>query len=203
VAQFALNADLAARLGLALTPAEQTRADALLTLASGLIQDETKQAISLVANDVYTRPGDYDTRVRLPERPVVSVASVVLNGQALVAGTDFFVDHDEIVRMNWSSIIQDSSFGMPWAGFGFPWWNLVVTYTHGYAVVPNLVKTVCMEMVTRVWTNPGAVIQTSIGNEQTVYAPYAAPPRGLMLTDIEKTELNKLLRRHSGSIAMR
>lgn len=199
MAQFASNADLAVRLGLALSVPEQQRADALLASASGLIQDEMKQTISLVPNEVFTRPGSFASRVRLPQRPVVSVTAVTLNALALVKGNDYYVDGDEIVRMR---ALPDTSFGLPNVGWGYPWQDLVVTYSHGYAAIPQLVKNVCMEMVTRVWTNPGAVIQTSIGNEQTVYAPYSAPPRGMMLTEDEKKELGKLLRRHSVSVAL-
>jgi len=201
--RFVTSADLQARLGIDFTADDYIRADALLARASGLIQNETKQKIVLVTNDVYTRPGDYDTRVRLPERPVLSVASVMLNGVALTAGTNFFVDRDELVRLNWNSVIQDSSFGLPWAGWGFPWWDLVVTYTHGYAVVPELVKTVCMEAVVRVWVNPGSVARETVGNTSTVYDNNRFSPTGLLLTTEEKAQLNKLLRRHSGSLSLR
>ena len=203
MAQFATHDEFGARIGLTLTSDEQTRADTLLTMASGLIQEETKQKIELVTDDSYSRPGSYDTRVRLPERPVVSVSAVTLNGTALVPGQSYFVDRDELCRMNWNSVVQDSSFGLPWAGWGFPWWTLAVVYTHGYATIPQLVKTVTMEAVARVWANPGAVIQETIAGVQTTYAPFAQPPRGLLLTDSEKKELNKLLRKHSSSIALR
>jgi hypothetical protein len=203
VTQFATSADLAARLGLTFSADEQTRADTLLAIASGIIEDETKQTISLVTDDVYTRPGDYDTRVRLPERPVVSVASVVLNGVALNAPDNFYVDRDELVRVNWNSVIQDSSFGLPWAGWGFPWWNLVVTYTHGFAVIPQTVKNVCMEMVVRVWTNPGSVAREMVGNVSVVYDNMRFSPAGMLMTDLEKADINKLLRRHTGSATLR
>lgn len=201
--RFASSSDLAARLGLDFTADEHVRAAKLLADASGLIQDETAQTIALVTGDVYTRPGDYDTRIRLPQRPVVSVASVVLNGVTLNPAQNYYLERDELVRLNWNSIIQDSSFGLPWAGWGFPWWNLVVTYTHGFQTIPKLVKDTCLEMATRVFVNPGAVIQEAIAGTQTTYAPYSAPPRGLMLTEAEKNDLNKLLRRHSGSIGLR
>jgi hypothetical protein len=202
VAQFATAAELGDRLGLTLTNAEITRANALLTLASGLIQDGTKQTISLVTGEVFTRKGDYPNRIRLPQRPVVSVASVTLDGVALVAGTDFYLDGDELVRMN---ALPQASFGLPNSGWGYPWKDIVVTYTHGYATIaiPTLVKTVCMEMVTRVWVNPGSVIQEAVAGTQVTYAPYSAPPRGLLLTKAEKAELNELLRRRAGSIGLR
>jgi hypothetical protein len=44
--QFATNGEFAARMGLTLNAAEQTRVDTLLALASGLIQQETGQKIA-------------------------------------------------------------------------------------------------------------------------------------------------------------
>lgn len=200
---FASAIDLGHRLGIDLTEAEENRANYLLTVATGLIRQKTKQTISLVTNDVFTRPGDYSERIRLKERPVVSVSSVTLNGTAFVDGTHFYRDGDELVRLNWNAVFQDSSFGLPWSGWGFPWWPLVVTYTHGYAVIPDLVKAICVEAVRRVWTNPGGVIQESIAGVTTTYAPYSAPPAGLLITDAETRELNDFLRRTSGTISLR
>lgn len=202
--QFATNSDLAARLGLTLTSAEQGRADTLLGLASGIIQQSVRpaQTISQVSNDVYTRTGSSDERIRLPQRPVVSVASVVLDGVTMDP-TSYYLSGSELIRRNWSSVIQDSSFGLPFAAWGYAWSTLVITYTHGFAVIPETVKTICMEMVTRVWVNPGSVIQDAIAGVQTTYAPYSAPPRGLRLTDDEKKDLNTLLGLPSGSITLR
>jgi hypothetical protein len=188
--------------GLTLTTDEQTRADALLALASQLIQEETRQTIALVTGDVLSRKGSFSSRIRLKERPVVSVASVVLDGVTMDP-TSYYIDRDELVRRNWSSAIIDSSFGRPWAGWGFPYSDLVITYTHGFAVVPGLVKQICMEMVVRVWANPGSVIQESVAGVQTTYAPYSAPPRGLLLTAAEKSDLRKRLGRPNGSISLR
>lgn len=199
--RFAESSELQARLGITFTADEHIRAETLLALASGLIQQETKQTIALVTGDVITIPGSFADRVRLKERPVVSVASVVLNGISIVQGTGFYVDGDELIRMNWNS---ESSFrGLASSGWGFPWWPLVVTYTHGYSVVPQLAKTICMEMAARVWVNPGSVIQEAVAGVQTTYAPYSAPPRGLLLTADEKNDLRKFFGRPAGSIALR
>lgn len=199
--RFAESVDLEARLGLTFTADEHLRAQQLLAWASGLIQLETKQTVSLVAGDTLTRPGDYSSRIRLPQRPVVSIASVTVDGVAQTLGTDFYLDGDELVRIG---PLPDSSFGLPGSGWGYPWKNIVIVYTHGYAVVPKLVKAIAMEMVVRVWVNPGSVIQESIAGVQTAYAPYSAPPRGLLLTDDEKNALNKLLRYNtSGTITLR
>lgn len=199
MAQFATNAELAARLGLTFSAAEQARADALLTSASGLIQEHTGQTILLVSNDSFTRPGSYSDRIGLPQRPVVSVASVTVDGTALTAGSDFYIDGDELVRMGTASPWH----GLPAPGWGNPWQSIVVVYTHGYATIPARIKAICQEMVVRVWVNPGSVIQESVGDVQTTYAPYVQPPRGLLLTDAEKDELNDIFRRVLASPKLR
>src|SRR5581483_3923985 len=78
--RFADSDDLAARLGLVFTDDEHVRANTLLEIASGLIQDEAKQKIALVTDDVFTMPGTTEQLIKLPERPVVSVSSVTLDG---------------------------------------------------------------------------------------------------------------------------
>lgn len=203
MAQFATHDELAARLGLTFSTADDTRADTLLGLASGIIQQKTKQTITYIAGDVYTRPGDYDTRIRLPQRPVVNVSSVILNGVTLVEGDNFYIEGDELVRLNWNAAIQDSTFGLPWAGWGFPWWTLQVTYDHGYQVIPEIAKTVCMEMVVRVWVNPGNVAREMVGNVSTVYDNNRFSPAGLLMTDDEEADIKEFFRRHAGSIGLR
>lgn len=203
VTRFAESTDLETRLGLVFTADEHIRAEALLELASGVIQQETKQTIALVSGDTFTRPGDFSERIRLPQRPVVSVASATLNGVALTQGQSFYVEGDEIVRMNWNSVVQDSSFGLPFSGWGLPWMSLVVVYTHGYAVIPRIVKAVCLEMVVRVWVNPGAVARETIGNTSTVYDNNRFSPSGLLMTDTERKDVNDVIRRTSGSLALR
>lgn len=203
MSQFASADDFAARLGITLTGPETTRANLLLTRASEIIKRQTKQQIELATGDTYTRPGDYATRVRLPQRPVVSVSSVILNGVTLVEGDNFYIENDELVRLNWNAVIQDSSFGLPWAGWGFPWWTLAITYTHGYSPVPEPAPTICMEMVTRVWVNPGSVARETIGNTATVYDNMRFSPTGLLLSDTEKDDLADAFRRHSTSIGLR
>lgn len=205
MAQFASSDDFAAYIGVTLTGAEVTRADALLTLASGLIQDETNQVIALVPGDTYTRPGDYDERIRLPQRPVVSVASASIAGVELELGTNFYLDGDELVRLNWNAVVQDSSFGLPWAGWGFPWQDIVVVYTHGYAddSIPGVAKTTCMEMATRKWVNPGSVARETIGNTQTVFDNMRFSPSGLLMTDTERDAVNEAIRRHTTTTSLR
>lgn len=185
MAAFATASDFATRLGVTLTASEQTDAGTLLSLASDIIRDETGQTIEAAAGDTLTRPGVWSDRLRLPERPVTAVNSVTLDGTALAVTDEWYLDGDEIVRV-----------AGDWGG---PEEVLVVDYDHGYSTIPGVVKGVCLEMVARVWVNPGTVQQEGYGSEQVSY------PRsnGLLLTDDERKALNRVIRRGVGSTILR
>jgi hypothetical protein len=204
--QFATNAEFAARLGLTLTTDEQNRADTLLALASGIIQQEMKQTIEQVVDDTLTMRSVYGERIRLPQRPVTAVSEVTLTpegGTPTTIGADtYYLDCDEIVRASFPVKYQQffSDWTRGWLG---PLWQIAITYTHGYETIPEVVKAVCMEMVVRVWVNPGSVARETVGNTSTVYDNMRFSPTGLLLTDSERTQLNKALRRTSGTITLR
>lgn len=202
---FATNADLATRLGVTLTSEMETRADALLADASDVIRDEVGQQITETTETI-TIPGTTDERILLPQRPVISVASVTLDGTELGEGTDWFLEGNEIVRMP-SSItlgvdtIINSEFSFPLGtGFGWEEQTLTITYTHGYATVPGKVKAICLEMVVRVWVNPGSVAREAIGDTSTVYDNMRFSPSGLLPTDDEKKQLKRLFGRNVTSV---
>lgn len=203
--QFATHGDLAARLGLTLTDAENTRADALLTLSSGLIQDVVGQTIELVENDVLRMPGTVEDRITLPQRPVVSIASVMLDEVTLVEGSDWYLDGATIYRR---AVVFNPQLGLidgPFllgSGFGTPLQTLAITYTHGYADddIPTTVKAICMEAVVRCFVNPGAVARETVGNTSTVYDNMRFSPSGLILTDDERRTLKRLFGAQSLSV---
>jgi len=203
---FASASDLAARLGLTFTTDEAARATTLLQLATGFIQQETAQTISLVADDTLSVRSTYAERYRLPERPVLSVSSVTITpqgGTPTVIGSDtYYLDGDDLVRASFP--IHYQQFFTNWTrGWLGPLFELTVVYTHGFAVVPEIVKAVCMEMVVRVWTNPGAVAREQVGNTMTVFDNMRFSPTGLLMTDVERQLITSIIRRQSGSIALR
>lgn len=204
--QFATHDDLATRLGLTFTTAMQTRADALLTTASGVIQDIVKQDLSLVTDDTITIPGTTDERILLPERPVVSVASVELDGTPLVEGSSWYLDGDEIVRIPASLTLGvggllDTEFVFPLGtGFGWEEQTLTIVYTHGYVTVPETVKAICLEMCVRVWVNPGSVARATVGDTATVYDNMRFSPTGILPTDDEKKTLLRVFGRRARNV---
>lgn len=198
---FATAADLANRLGLVFTADETARAEALLADASEVIRDETGQTITLVEDDVLARRGTVDDRIVLPQRPVVSVASVVLDGSEI---SDWYLDGDAIVRAGsldvGLGILDRPRYGS--RGFGCEQETLTITYTHGYAETPGRIKAIALEMVARVWVNPGSVIQENEGDTGATYAPYTEPPRGLQLTNSELRSLRRRFGRRASSITI-
>ena len=180
---FALPSDLEARLGLTLTDAEETRAEALISQAEDLVRAAARQHLSLVEDDVFTVRGSRESRYLLPERPVVSVGKVEIAG---VEVGDWHVDGPYLVRPG---------------GFGSSADVLTITYTHGYDVLPSLFKTVTLEAVVRVWVNPGAVMSEAYGYERVQYTPGA--PTGMMLTADERKTIREFVRRGSETTYIR
>jgi hypothetical protein len=197
MAQFATANELAARLGITLAGDEAARANTLLTLASGLIQGATRQRIERVENDVLAIRGLTEGRILLPERPVISVSAVSLNGETVNAG-DYYLDGDSLVRggSGWTAWLDAQDFGGGrWGSSRTP---LTVTYTHGYETIPGAIKTVCIESAVRAYVNPGSVEQESYGSERTSYGAV-----GLTLTPDERSIVRRAVSRGAESLAIR
>lgn len=195
MAQFATPDDLAVRLGVELTGDEFFRADGLLTLASGLIQDEAKQKIERVTGDVLSVRGTSDERIALPERPVIEITTVKLDG-AEISG--WYQDGDELTRP--TRLHRDAAF--PSSLFGQPRQTLEITYTHGYDEIPGVVTTVCLEMVVRAWVNPGAVAQERVGDVSVYYANVGYQPTGLLMSIDERRAIRKFFGSRARSVAL-
>lgn len=203
---FATHEDFADRTGLTLDSDGQTRADNLLARVANEIRDVAGQQISLVTDETLTRNGTTDRRILLPERPVVSVASVTLDGTELAENSDWFVDGDEIVRKVFTLLSEAAldawTFGR---GFGFEWQTLAITYTHGYAddAIPGILKEISCEAVGRAFFNPATVARETIGDTQTVYDNMRFSPSGLRLTGDEKNDIRRFFGMKGGSVPMK
>lgn len=112
-----------------------------ITAATAAIKNHCHQTIEEVADDVYT----FDLfapvwNLVLPEMPVTSVASVVEDGETLTAGSD-----EDYVVMNYGQIRR----------IGSRWETgpqiVTVTYTHGYATIPDDVIDVCTRAAARAY----------------------------------------------------
>ena len=134
---FCQVADLADFLQIDILP-DDTSAVQAITDATAVIKAYTNQLLVQVTDDVETFDCVIGQKVYLRQLPVVSVTSVVENGVTLVENVDYKLgNHGVLYRMNanWACGIQ----------------NIVVTYTHGYEVVPDIARIVCMRVASRVY----------------------------------------------------
>ena len=125
--------------GFAKLPADERAA--LISDASAAIEDYCRRSFDAgTATEV--RSGNNQPRLWLRNTPVVSVASVTVNGAEYTNadGSDWTVvaATGELVR---GSGLADPRFG-PWFPRGTS--NITVVYDHGYASVPGPVRRACI-----------------------------------------------------------
>lgn len=109
--------------------------------ASAAIQNYCHQMIRAVPNDVVTLRSRGQLVLVLPEQPVTAVASVVENGTTLVNETDYTWSADGLLY-RWSGA---------WRLSNSVWGTVVVTYSHGYATIPQPVREVCIRAASRAY----------------------------------------------------
>lgn len=105
--------------------------------ATAVIQNYCNQALLQVSTDVILLDGTGSTKLFLPELPVATITSVEVDDVLLLA-TDY-------------SLAEN---GVLWRLYG-PWpvgaRNIEVTYTHGYATIPDELKGVCYRSAARLY----------------------------------------------------
>lgn len=201
--------DLQGRLGRTLTGDELTRATNALADASATVRNYTRQQISQSTSTelcrmyggTLTHDGVwYPVVVRLAQRPVTAVASVVdLDGNAVT----FWWDGGQLVGLA-PSATSENSFGDSQISPSLP---VKVTYTHGWAtgdpVYDTVIAVVCSVAGRAIGRAPedGAVTQESItGYSYTVGAVGAAGALGLLPE--EKERLSEIRGRKARSIGL-
>ncbi|MEW1803204.1 hypothetical protein ACIGO7_35310 [Streptomyces virginiae] len=122
-------------------------ADLALASASAIIRNWTRQAITRVEDDVVTLRVLTERELILPQRPVVSVSQVRVNGLVL---QDWVLSGDRLIRTGgWRRLPGTTTYPDP---------GLVeVTYTHGWDEVPDEVRAVCLDLASMTMTNPSGL----------------------------------------------
>lgn len=144
---------------------DDDQAEQLLGVASATIRREAGQVISLVADDsVVTDVDAYARAVWLSEHPVISVASVTIDGE-VVPPESYRLD-TELGRVLFDR--QVGSWGTP-TGFR-P--RATIVHTHGHDPIPDDLKGVCLSMTRRgiVADGPGAVVEETVGPDTIRYS---------------------------------
>lgn len=203
MAALATQADLEARIG-PLNATQAARVDGLLDDASGYVRDDTGHQFELVAADtVVFRP--IGAVITLPSRPVTAVTSVVAIARPPAADRTL-----ETSAWAWDGIDKillnvgelDHQLVGSWMGTN----TYRVTYDHGPAAIPAVVKAVVCEMVNRVLTSPSlatGITQETIGKygyqlQQSVGTQGTA----VRYTDNDKRKLRRY-RKTAGTIQTR
>lgn len=160
---FATVAQLEQRLGRTLTTTQRQQALAMIGEASAEVAGFCRQTIARVTAHEVTLAGCYATGLVLPERPVVEVTAVSIDGDALDSWT---LTGDTLYR---GATDDDDRFRLGWGGPG----NAVaLTYTHGYADIPPLITKTVIAMVVRTIANPTGVTSESMGQYSVTFGSY-------------------------------
>lgn len=157
MASLATVSDYESLFGVTLDAGQTIQVTDELAISSGAVRTIAKQTISQVVNDAVTLRGTWGRMLTLPEQPVASVASVTIDTPG--TATDVTVD------------VNLRAGGRLWrsAGWRGPDVDVNVTYTHGWATVPeDLVGIVC-KSAARAVSNPAGQFQSvSVGESYRV-----------------------------------
>jgi hypothetical protein len=175
---FATATELAEWTGMALPP-DLSRLQALLNSASAIIRAHCYQTLSVVVDDQVTVYPTPSTFLSLPERPVTSVAGVLVDGAPFTA---YYVSPRGL---------RSGSLASP----GTAWTRgATVTYTHGYPEGSEAFETfrsITIEMAKRAYTadeNGQALFQGGVSAETVGF------PTSLFLTPANKDALRPYIR---------
>lgn len=185
---LAQQTDVEDNLGRTLTAGEITRASTLLNRASQLIRSYTGLTFTLVTDDVAVMRITAG-RVRLPQRPVTAVSKVALVG------------YDGVQRYTvpfiWDGLDEVTMFGdylvlnLPEILHDVYTHTAEITYSHGYATVPDDIRDLTAEVVARVYqspSTPGVQYQTAGPFSVRVADGYGSGQ--VVLTDADKQLLD-------------
>lgn len=207
---LAVPADLEELLGRALTIPEAAKAKALLRSASIRIRSFCRQTFDLVTDDAVTlRP--LDDKLRLPQRPVIDVTLVEAVGSngipdLTIPGWTF----DGVDTITIAGVSSSTFVALP------AWWDDLdrgtptcrVTYSHGYAYYPDLIRDIAAGAALRTLVSPTPVegqTQVTVGQYTEQFQQAAgAPGLAVRLSAQDKRDLiDGGFRRTAGTIQAR
>lgn len=186
---FATPADLAAYLQRPpfAAGAETTSAQLALDIASAVVTERAGQTFT-VATETVTLDTHGDEDVHLPQRPVTSVGSVTTRDRGSVTNTARTLNTDYEVRGG----------RLRWVGIGVWPYEVTVTYTHGYATIPNDVKGATLAVAAEIYSNPEGLSQSAIDDSNDRHEWAEDSPAERLLKMVERR-----YRRRSLTVRMR
>lgn len=175
---FATLDDLSVALNKTFIDGELAQAQWLLDSATEAIKLEAAQSFEQATTTALLE-GTWSPNLELPERPVIAVTSVRLNGVIITPG-NYEWNSRQILRRG---LILGEALGAggdlwshkPGAAFGSvghwggPASTVEVTYEHGYTTVPAVIQALCVSMVKRLLLNPAGVMSEQIAGYAVRY----------------------------------
>jgi hypothetical protein len=164
--------DLEGYLEASFSASQITKAEGVIERVSGTVQRYcTRYALTETADDVVVLQGSYSYRLPLPKGPASSVSEVLVDGNAT---TDYDLVADVLIRTAVDATTPFHVARTPhWGGTDV---EVQVTYTHGFAAVPDDVKDVVLLLAAERFDNPTGDKTESIDG----YSHTRADPRDLL-----------------------
>lgn len=213
LSNFATTDDVAALLQRDLTTAELAWANRLLTQASDVVRRYTRQTLNFVQGETITLPGNWGNTITLPQRPIVAVNSVLINGatpsyqlwktldDTLYISTGAYQPDFGVLLWGGNALwgpagsnTGPQATGASWQG---PQANIVINYDHGYETIPGDITNVTAGLVALAIASPVGVEQEKIGGYQVKYSRSEAG--GMTLQAADKEVLNYYRKRAMSS----
>jgi len=215
---FATTDDVAALLQRDLTASELVWANRLLTQASDVVRRYTRQTLNFVSGDTITLPGNWDNTLVLPQRPIVAVNSLLINGATPTAYSVWKVLDDTLYISTgayqpdfgvllwggnalWGPAGSNSgpqATGATWQG---PQAKITINYDHGFDTIPGDITNVTAGLVAMAIASPVGVNEERVGGYQVKYS--RSETGAMRLTESDKEVLNYYRKRAmSASVAV-
>lgn len=153
--------------------------DLALRRASARVRRYTRQDITVVENDTVDLPGG-ERVLRLPQYPLIVDGAHPLE---VVEVADFSgIEWEAIESRDYSRLGNELTRGYPWQAparlMGWPWnraqgiWSptVRVTYSHGWAEVPDDIVDIVLDLATMNLSNPENLRQVGIDDYQRTFA---------------------------------
>lgn len=153
---FAAPADLAAYLQREpfAAGAETTSAQLALDIATSVVVARTGQTFTAVTGDTVILDA-HGEDVFLPQRPVTAVTAVTTRERGSMVTTTRTLNVDYEVRGD----------RLRWVGVGYWPYEVTVTYSHGYAAIPDDVKGATLAVAAEIFDNPEGLSRSALDDD--------------------------------------
>ncbi|MBC7594525.1 MAG: hypothetical protein H7288_11405 [Kineosporiaceae bacterium] len=135
----------------------------MLSIASDMVRDFLQLALDMTTDDVVYVDPIGGTTVVLPELPVIAVSKLETFDGTVWTTID---PANYTVSRRMGMISANPNTGLHWP-FAPESWR--VTYTHGYAAIPNSIVGVVLGAAARAYSSPAGIDSERIGGYQVKY----------------------------------